>query len=169
MGFPGGSVVKNMCAMQETLETQVWSLGQAHPLGEGMASHSSILAWRIPVTEEPGGLQSMGLQRVGPDWSNWAHTFFSLWLTSLGIADSKSIHITTNDPIPFFFHGLAVFYCIYVPYLFFLLISLFFNWRIIALQNFVVFCHTSTWISHRYTYIPSLLNLPPISHPISPL
>ena len=37
-----------------------------------------------------------------------------------------------------------------------------FNWRIIALQNFVVFCQTSTWINHRYTYIPSLLKLPPI-------
>ena len=46
---------------------------------------------------------------------------------------------------------------------------LFFNWRIIALQNFVVFCQTSTWISHKYTYIPSLLKLPPISHPILPL
>ena len=43
------------------------------------------------------------------------------------------------------------------------------NWRIIALQNFVVFCQTSAWISHRYTYIPSLLNLPPISLPIPPL
>ena len=41
----------------------------------------------------------------------------------------------------------------------------FFNWRIIALQNFAVFCQTSTWISHRYTYISSLLNLPPISPP----
>ena len=47
--------------------------------------------------------------------------------------------------------------------LFFFLINLFFYWRIIALQNFVFFCQTSTWISHRYTYIPSLLNLPPIS------
>ena len=45
----------------------------------------------------------------------------------------------------------------------------FFYWRIITLQNFVVFCQTSTRISHRYTYIPSLLNLPPISLPISPL
>ena len=45
---------------------------------------------------------------------------------------------------------------------------LFFYWRITVLQNFVVFCQTSTWISHRYTYIPSILNLPPISHPISP-
>ena len=45
----------------------------------------------------------------------------------------------------------------------------FFYWRIIALQNFVVFCQTSTWISHRYTYIPSFLNLPPISLPIASL
>ena len=46
------------------------------------------------------------------------------------------------------------------------LMYLFFYWRIIALQNFVVFCQTSTWISHRYTYIPSLLNLPPHSTPL---
>ena len=45
----------------------------------------------------------------------------------------------------------------------------FFYWRIIALQNFVVFCQTSTWVSHRYTCNLSLLNLPPISHPIPPL
>ena len=43
-----------------------------------------------------------------------------------------------------------------------------FNWKIIALQNFVVFCHTSTWISHRYTHVPSLLNLSPFSLPIPP-
>ena len=40
-----------------------------------------------------------------------------------------------------------------------------FNWRIIALQYCIGFCHTSTWISHRYTYVPSLLNFPPTSHP----
>ena len=53
-------------------------------------------------------------------------------------------------------------------FFFFILFNLFFNWRIIALQNCVVFCQTSTWIGHRYTHIPSLLNLPPItptSHP----
>ena len=44
---------------------QVRSLGQEDPLEEGMATHSSILAWRIPWTEEPGGLQSVGSQRVG--------------------------------------------------------------------------------------------------------
>ena len=48
-------------------------------------------------------------------------------------------------------------------------IYLFFNWRVIALQNFAVFCQTSTWISHVYTYIPSPLNLPPISHPVPSL
>ena len=48
------------------------------------------------------------------------------------------------------------------------LINLFFNWRIMSLQNFVVFCQTSTWISHRYIYIPFLLNLPPISQPSRP-
>ena len=56
--------VKNLPAMQES---QVRSLGQEDPLKKGMASHSNILAWRISWTEEPGGLQSMGLQRVGHD------------------------------------------------------------------------------------------------------
>ena len=54
--------VKNLPAMQETW---VQSLGQEDPLEKGMATHSSILAWRIPWTKEPGGLLSMGSQRVG--------------------------------------------------------------------------------------------------------
>ena len=60
MGFPGSSVVKNLFAMQET---QIRSLGGEDPLEEEMATHSSILAWRIPWTEEPGGLQSLGSQK----------------------------------------------------------------------------------------------------------
>ena len=56
--------VKNLPTMWET---QVQSLGKEDPLEKGMATHSSILAWRIPWTEEPGGLQSMGSQRAGPD------------------------------------------------------------------------------------------------------
>ena len=48
-------------------EMQVQSLGQEDPLEKGMATHSSILAWKIPLTEEPGGLQSIVLQRVGHD------------------------------------------------------------------------------------------------------
>ena len=57
-------MVKNMPAVQE-----IWvqSLGWEDPLEEGMTTYSSILAWRIPWTEEPGGLQSMRLQRVGHD------------------------------------------------------------------------------------------------------
>ena len=51
-------------AMQDPQETRVQSLGQEDPLEEGMATHSSILAWRIPWTEEPGELYLMGLQRV---------------------------------------------------------------------------------------------------------
>jgi len=61
-GFPGGSVVKNPPAKQEMQKTQVQSLGCEDPLKEEMATHSSILAWKIPWTEEPGGPQSIGLQ-----------------------------------------------------------------------------------------------------------
>ena len=50
-------------------EMRVWSLGQEEPLEEEMATHSSILAWKIPCTEEPGGLQSMGSQRVRHNWA----------------------------------------------------------------------------------------------------
>ena len=56
-----------MQEMQETQETSVWYLGQKNPLEKKMATYSSILAWEIPWTEEAGGLQSMGLQRVGHD------------------------------------------------------------------------------------------------------
>ena len=62
--FPDGSVVKNLPAMQET---RVLSLGQENLLEKEMATHSSILAWRIPWAEELGGLQSPGSQRVGHD------------------------------------------------------------------------------------------------------
>ena len=56
----------------ETITSVIWktrvpTLGQEDPMEKGMATHSSILAWRIPWTEEPGGLQSLGLQRVGHD------------------------------------------------------------------------------------------------------
>ena len=63
-GFPGDSVVKNLLVMQEM---QVQSLGWEDPLEKEMATHCSILAWRSPWTEEPGRLQSIGLQRVRDD------------------------------------------------------------------------------------------------------
>ena len=60
-------MVKNPLAMQETLEMRVQSLGWEDALDEGKATHSSILAWKIPWMEEPGGLQSTGSQTVGND------------------------------------------------------------------------------------------------------
>ena len=77
--FPGSKVrwaslvaqtIKHLSAMQET---QVWSLGWEDPLEKGMATHPSILALRIPWTEEPGRLQSLGSQRVGHGWATTIH------------------------------------------------------------------------------------------------
>ena len=65
-------VVKRLPTMWET---QVQSLGQEDPLENEMATHSSILAWKIPWTEEPGRLQSMGSQRVGHDWATFSLSF----------------------------------------------------------------------------------------------
>ena len=64
VGFPDGSVVKNLPTMQET---QVRFLGREDSLDKGMATHLSTLACRIPWTEEPGGLQSIGSHRIGQD------------------------------------------------------------------------------------------------------
>ena len=70
--------------MQESQEMQVQSLGREDPLEEGMATHSSILTWRIPWSEEPGGLQSMGSQRVKHDWSNLTSTLMATDLQNVG-------------------------------------------------------------------------------------
>ena len=70
--FLTSQMVKNLPPVQETW---VWSLGQDNPPEKGMATHSSLLAWKIPWTEEPGRLQSMVLQRVRHDWA----TNISLW------------------------------------------------------------------------------------------
>ena len=70
-GFPSGASGKEPVC-HETQDTPFGSLGQEHPLEEGMDPHSRILAWRIPWTEEHGGVQSIGLQRVGHNWSNLA-------------------------------------------------------------------------------------------------
>ena len=80
--LPSPSAPQHLPAMQET---QVWSLGREDPWEKEMATHSSILAWRIPWIEEPGRLQSMGLQRVGHDWA-----------TSLHLA-SLQLHVQPQD------------------------------------------------------------------------
>ena len=74
----GASLVAQMVKNLPTVwEIQIRSLGEEDPLDKGMATHSSILAWSIPWTEEPGRLQSMGLQRVGHDWA--ANISLSSW------------------------------------------------------------------------------------------
>ena len=75
-------MVKNLPAMQET---QVRSLGWEDPLEVCMTIHSSILAWRIPWIEEPGGLQSMGSQRIRHDWATNTFTFFIICYFSVCI------------------------------------------------------------------------------------
>ena len=62
-------VAQTLMSLPAMQETQVRSLGQEDPLQKGMATHPSTFAWRIPWTKEPGGLQSMGLQRVRHDWA----------------------------------------------------------------------------------------------------
>ena len=86
---PGAQMVKNLPAV---LETWVWSPAWEDPLlGKGMAIQPSILVWKIPWTEEPGGLQSVGSQRVGQDWAtNSATSRFPL---SLSLSLSLYIYI----------------------------------------------------------------------------
>ena len=74
MGIPGGSVVKNLPAVQETQETWIRSLGQEDPLEEGMATHSSILAWRIP--KDRGVWQATGNGVVKSERLSTAQCYF---------------------------------------------------------------------------------------------
>ena len=81
-------------------ETWVWSLGQEDPLEKEMATHSSILAWRIPWTEEPGGLQSTGSQRVGHDWVTLLTYFVvrNLPINAGDVRDTDSIPGSGRSP-----------------------------------------------------------------------
>ena len=89
MGPLVAQMVKNPPAMQETW---VCSLGWEDPLEEGMGTHSSILAWRIPWTEDPGRLQSKRLQRVGHDWVTKRNT----WLKYIPVPASEWPHSSTE-------------------------------------------------------------------------
>ena len=83
-------IVKNLPAMQDT---QVRSLDPVDPLEKEMATHSSILIWRIPWTEKPGALQSMGSQRVGHDWATFTFNSVVFWFTSVHTSYYKYIFI----------------------------------------------------------------------------
>ena len=78
---PRGKLQRIHLPMQEVREMQISSLGQEDPLVEEMATLSSILAWKVPWTEQTGGLWSVGLQRVRHNWSNLAH-MHAKWLWS---------------------------------------------------------------------------------------
>ena len=82
-------MVKNLSAMQET---QVWSLGQEDPLEKGMATHSSIVAWRIPWTEEPGGVQSMESQEL-----DITERLFPFQGSKAGLSDGNAKYQTENN------------------------------------------------------------------------
>ena len=83
LAFCGSLVVKNLTAVQET---QVWSLGQEDSLEKRMATHPSILAWRVARTEEPGRLQFRGSQRVGHDWGlSYEHFHFNYLYHRIGV------------------------------------------------------------------------------------
>ena len=124
-----GSVVKNTPAMQET---QVRFLGQEDPLEKGMAPHSNILAWRISWTEEPGGLQSMGWQRVKHNRATNTFTFIHKTFKKNDYKDFLSYMYSTQ----ILSHFTALELLHWAPFL---------N----AFQNCIVSCHYSpcTWNS----------------------
>ena len=144
-------MVKNLPAMQETW---VRSLGWEDPLEKGMATHSSILAWRILWTEEPGGLQSMGSERVRQDWviTHTLDTF--IWLPA--------------------YHQLASYNYHQVTQLSFLLVVI--TFKICSLSNFQVYSTMLTIITMLYIrslacspydwkFVPTLPRSPHSSHP----
>ena len=99
------SMVKNLSTMQET---QVWSLGREDLLEKEMVTHSSILACKIPWTEKPGSLQSMGSQRVGQDWVTNIFIFndqkakYSLFLVWNAILKNGSLNNFLLNPYKYF-------------------------------------------------------------------
>ena len=93
LGFPGGTSGKEPdCQCRRLYETQVWSLGGRDPLEKGMTTYSSILAWRFPWTEEPGGLQSLGSQ--SRSWLKWQHRTARFWTWSS--SNSKNLNLIIN-------------------------------------------------------------------------
>ena len=129
--------VKNLPTMRET---RIWFLGWGHPLEKGRATHSSILAWRIPWTEERGGLQSMGSQRAEHNWAGarWWCGFWNLSSpteTEPGALAWKPRVLTTGPPqkFPVFYFGLlliitlSIFSCAYLKTMYFLSCNVYVN------------------------------------------
>ena len=132
-------LVKNPPAMKET---PILFLGWEDPLKEDMETHSSVLAWRIPM-----------------DRGFWRTT------THGALKSGRQLGTAQHSTGPIL---LIITLCYYSVLVLIFLIFIF-NWLMIALQYWFDFCHTLTWINHSYTYVPSLLNLPPTSRSFLPL
>ena len=100
--FQAALVIKSPPANAGDASNMGQSLGQEDPLKEDLATHSHILAWRIPWTEKHGGLYSIGLQRVGHNWSNLEHNI--TW-----VLETVSIETKTNVLSPFYDKGMLKF------------------------------------------------------------
>ena len=98
-------------------EMWVWFLSQEDPLEEGMATHSSILAWRIPWTEEPGGLQSIGSHRVRYNWSDLAQhsTTASHTVFPMGLLRDRFGRKENPARTPWGFCTASIFLCVILP------------------------------------------------------
>ena len=97
-GLPGGDNGKESACQGRRHEKYRFDPWAGRFPGEGaVATHSNILAWRIPWTEEPGGLQSIGLQRVGHDWSDLAHTKHMSCILRRKVSQQKQTQIWYNE------------------------------------------------------------------------
>ena len=106
-------MVKNLPEMQETQETWFGPWIRENPMDKGMAAYSGILAWEIPWTEGPGGLWSMGSQRVGHEWSNLAGAAAAtLIILGLSSHDQKTFYIYLG--LFHFFQCFVVFSVVFV-------------------------------------------------------
>ena len=97
-------VAQRLKCLPAMWETRVQSLGQEDPLEKEMAAHSSILAWRIPWMEEPGGLQSMGSRRVRHDWATSLSLSDSI-LKNRDITLSTKVHLVKAMVFPLVMYG----------------------------------------------------------------
>ena len=124
LGFPGGAVVKNPPSHAGDVEDWVRSLGLEDLLAEGMATHSNILAWRIPWTEEPVRLQSRGLQRVRYNWrTKHTHTQLDVYtfhscrcLSAVCMIYSSLVDLSShcNSPSFLFYQCSNLFVCVFM-------------------------------------------------------
>ena len=107
-GLPPWYKVKNLSAMQEM---QDWSLTWGGSLQEGMATRSSILGWKVPQTEEPGRLLSIGSQRVEHNWSNWGHRhLFNVLFLIFGTHDLFTVENVILSPS--FYYCIAIYFSV---------------------------------------------------------